>query len=194
MNKLYFLLTLTIIACNTPQPETEEVPNYDHLPEVLLAGLEAHGGIDRWQEMQTLEYDLMKDSITEHQLIDLKSRKVLLSTNPATYTLGFDGQEVWVSPEKAAFPGNSARFYHNLYFYFYAMPFIASDPGINYEVMKNDSLNGELYDAVKISYNAGVGDAPDDEYILYFDKESHQMEWLLYTVTYYTGEKGTRYN
>lgn len=193
MNKLYFLLVLVIFACNTPQPEAEEVPSYDHLPKTLLAGLEAHGGIDKWYEMQTLEYDITKDSIIEHQLIDLPSRKVLMNTNPDTYTLGFDGKEVWVSPERVAFPGNSARFYHNLYFYFYAMPFIAADPGINYEEMPNDSLNGEAYDAVKISYNAGVGDAPDDEYILYFDQASHQMKWLLYTVTYFSGEKSTRY-
>jgi len=194
MNKLYFLLALLVIACSTPQTETEKAPSYDHLPEILLAGLEAHGGINKWQNMQTLEYDLTKDSMIEHQLIDLQSRKVLLSTNPDTYTIGFDGKEVWVSPNKAAYPGNSARFAHNLYFYFYAMPFIAADPGINYEELPNDSLNGEVYDAVKISYNAGVGDAPDDEYILYFNQETHQMEWLLYTVTYFTGEKGTRYS
>ncbi|MEM8526331.1 MAG: DUF6503 family protein [Bacteroidota bacterium] len=193
MNKLYFLFALAIIACNTPPLKQEEIPNYDHLPKTLLAGLEAHGGIEKWYEMQTLEYDLIKDSIVEHQLIDLASRKVLITTEPETFTLGFNGQEVWVSPEKAAFPGNSARFYHNLLFYFYAMPFIASDPGINYEEIPNDSLNGEVYNAVKISYNEGVGDAPDDEYILYFDKETHQMEWLLYTVTYFSGEKSTKY-
>ncbi|MEM0994884.1 MAG: DUF6503 family protein [Bacteroidota bacterium] len=196
MDKFYFVVLLFTIACsapNTTEENSSSAPDpTEQLPATLQAGLEAHGGLATWQQMRTLAYDIDKDSTTtEHQLIDLQNRKVLLSTDD--YRLGFDGKEVWVLPNKAAFGSRSARFYHNLLFYFYALPFLAADPGINYESM-TDTLNNEAYDAVKLTYDAGVGDAPDDEYILYFDQKTHQMEWLLYTVTYFTGEKGTKYN
>ena len=34
--------------------------------------------------------------------------------------------------------------------------------------------------------SSGVGDAPEDEYIICYDPETKRMEWLLYTVTYYS--------
>jgi hypothetical protein len=162
------------------------------MPKELLKGIEAHGGLERWNEMQTWEYTITRNEQPEHHFIDLKSRKVLLSH--ADYKLGFDGNEVWVSPNKAAFGKGSPRFYHNLYFYFHAFPFIMSDPGINYEVLPKKELNGKLYDAVKISFNAGVGDAPDDYYIAHFDPDTHQMHLLLYTVTYFKGKPGDKFN
>lgn len=194
MKKLYYCLFCMAVACATPTVEEQSTTTpINPLPEILERGLEAHGGLAQWQQMRTLEFDIQKDSTTvEHQLIDLQNRKVLLRTDQ--YQVGFDGQEVWVAPNKAAFGSRSARFYHNLLFYFYALPFLAADPGINYEALPNTKFNGKTYDAVKLTYNEGVGDAPEDEYILYFDSASHQMEWLLYTVTYFTGQKGKKYN
>ncbi len=171
-----------------PEPTTATVP----LPDLLQSSLEAHGGLDRWESMKTMAYTVERREKPERHLIDLQTRKVLLTHED--YKLGFDGQEVWVSPNKAAFGDGSARFYHNLRFYFVAMPFIVSDPGIKYEVLSEKELNGKKYDALRITYNEDVGDAPEDEYILHFDPETHQMEWLLYTVTYYTGQPGERYN
>jgi hypothetical protein len=69
-------------------------------------------------------------------------------------------------------------------FYFYAMPFIISDPGTNYETVAPTELDGKIYNGLKVSYNKGVGDSPEDEYILYFDPETNKMAWLAYTVTF----------
>ncbi|MEM1328003.1 MAG: DUF6503 family protein [Bacteroidota bacterium] len=195
MSKFYFLLLALLIACSSPETteETTFTPQPD-LPEVLVQAIEAHGGWETWQSMSSMQYDIAKDSMTtETHLIDLQNRKVRITTKPEQFTLGFDGTDVWIAPDLAAFGESSARFYHNLLFYFYAMPFIVTDPGIQYETVEGDSLNGKIYDALKVSYDGGVGDAPDDEYILYFDKETHQMEWLLYTVTYFSGEKSDKY-
>ena len=80
------------------------------------------------------------------------------------------------------------RFYHNLIFYFYAIPFVLADPGINYEVLPDRTINGKDLTAVKITFNEGVGDAPDDYYIAHFDKTTNELYLLLYTVTYFSGE------
>ena len=196
---ILFVFALAIFACQETQApaqqsaaEVKESPQLPTLPEALARGLEAHGGLERWQKMRSLEYDIDRGGSAEHQLIDLHNRKVRLSHE--NYTLGFDGKEVWVAPNKEAFGKGSARFYHNLIFYFHAIPFVLADPGIQYEELPQKAFEGKLYDAVKISYNDGVGDAPDDYYIAHFDPETHLMKWLLYTVTYYSGTPGEKYN
>ena len=172
------------------KPQMKE--RYEHLPAGLLAGLEAHGGVDSWKKYGTLSYDLTKRGGSEKLLTDLHTRKVLLTL--ADYQIGYDGQDVWISPNKAAMGGGSPRFYHNLNFYFFALPFVFADPGIRYEVLADREIGGKVYDAIKISFDDGVGDASGDYYIAHFDQETHQLYLLLYTVTYFSGESNENYN
>ena len=199
-----FTVSIIVLFFSSCTPETQSVdesqeseevavvapPNY---PNLLIQAFNAHGGLEQWQSMSTLDFAIDKDGQPEQHIVDLKSRKVIIEYGDQ-YRIGFNGKDVWVAPNKAAFGKGSARFYHNLRFYFVAMPFIVSDPGIKYEVLPQKNINGKNYDALSIKYNEGVGDAPDDEYILHFDPETHQMEWLLYTVTYYSGKPETKYN
>ena len=74
------------------------------------------------------------------------------------------------------------------------MPFVVGDPGAYYEVLGPRTLNGQAYNQVKVSYQENVGDAPDDNYIILSDPESNQMKWLMYTVTYRSGEPSERYS
>jgi len=186
---LFFSL---LLACSTPQVPISQSIGNQPLPEILKAALEAHGGLDQWSKMNTLKYTIERNDKPEQHLIDLKSRKVLLTHDD--YKLGFDGKEVWVTPNLEAFGKGSPRFYHNLIFYFYAIPFVLADPGINYEVLPQKEIEGQTYNVLKISYNEGVGDAPDDYYIAHFNTETNLMDWLLYTVTYYSGEKSEKFN
>jgi len=188
IKKQYFLLVVIVLfgsACNTVKVKPQQA-KVTPLPSLLTKALTAHGGLANWQTMNTLEYTLERNQKPEQHLIDLQTRKVLLKHED--YQLGFDGQEVWISPNKEAFGKGSPRFYHNLYFYFYAIPFVLADPGVRYEVLPQKEIQGQLYNALKISYGAGIGDAPDDYYIAHFNTDTNLMEWLLYTVTYYSGE------
>ena len=196
----YCLLAISILpACkqsvdidrSIATSEAGEDSLIDQYPQELIDGFNAHGGLKNWKKMKSLSYSLLNDDKKEIHKVDLQNRKVNLE-NP-DWSLGFDGKEVWVSPSKEAFGNGSPRFYHNLIFYFYAMPFVLADEGIIYEVLPKDSLNGKLYTPIKISYNVGIGDAPEDEYIAYFDAETHIMGALLYTVTYYSGNKSDKY-
>lgn len=189
-NWILFLF-LIIGACSTPKlPLTQ--PTTKQLPDILKVSLKAHGGLAQWNKMNTLKYTIERNDKPEHHLIDLKNRKVLLTHDD--YKLGFDGNEVWVTPNLEAFGKGSPRFYHNLIFYFYAIPFVLADPGINYEVLPQKEIEGQTYNVLKVSYNEGVGDAPDDYYIAHFNTETNLMNWLLYTVTYYSGEKSEKFN
>lgn len=197
MKNITLLLALfVLVSCNNQSTadsqESESVsvvkPKW---PEVFSKGLAAHGGIEKWNEYNTLSYELANPN-KQDQLIDLKTRKVRITDS--LYVLGFDGEEVWVSPDLAAFGTRSPRFYHNLYFYFFAMPFALADPGINYEDIGEQVINDITYRGVKVFYNQGVGDSPEDFYIAHFGLDSGLLEVLLYTVTYYSKESHEKYN
>lgn len=184
--------TLFLLALHSCQEDASPPAHWSNIPAPLMEGLDAHGGLEQWTNMKTMEFSIPKGSNRELHRIDLPSRKVQIS-HP-DYTIGFDGNEVWVSPDKEAFGSTSARFYHNLIFYFYAIPFVLADPGINYEVLPERSINGRDLIPVKVSYDSGVGDAPDDYYIAHFDKDSKELYLLLYTVTYFSGETNERFS
>lgn len=177
-----FISLLILTSCSNKQPGSDRATHY---PEQITKIFNAHGGFNRWEEMKTLKFS--KDN--EHHLIDLQSRKVLVEGEKRT--IGFDGTEVWVVPDSLT---NGARFYHNLYFYFYSMPFVFGDPGIVYEDVGVRELFGMNLRGIKISYNAGVGDSPKDNYILYYDESSNFMKALMYTVTFRSQESSDKYN
>lgn len=185
------LLTLVVVACSAPTQEQPavEVPTRT-FPANLKKGFDAHGGIENWDAFRSLKFDVVREEGNEKQLVDLKSRKVRIET-PA-YTLGFDGDEVWVTPDSAAFSGN-ARFYHNLLFYFFALPYLAADPGVNLSEAGKATINGITYDKVLMTFGENVGDSPKDQYVLYFDDQGI-MRLINYSVTYFDENRATQYN
>jgi hypothetical protein len=182
---LFAFLAATLSQCKKAATETEAKVQTQH-SESIEKVFDAHGGYNTWAEMQGLEFTLANG---ERHQIELKSRKVLVEGEKRT--IGFDGTDVWVVPDSLT---NGARFYHNLYFYFYAMPFVLGDPGITYEDVDSRELFGMNLRGIKVSYGDGVGDSPKDNYILYYDNESKQMRALMYTVTFRSQEASEKFN
>jgi len=160
-------------------------------PETISKVFKAHGGIEAWNAKQSLYFEIEKDGQNEKTTTDLKSRRSLIDAE--TFMIGYDGSDVWLKEKDTATYKGNAKFYHNLMFYFYAMPFIVGDDGINYELVDALVHEGKEYPGIKISYEAGIGDSPDDEYVLYYNKETNNMAWLAYTVTFYSKEKSPNF-
>ena len=180
---LFFLLfTIVFLISSTA---------YAQQSDVFENALDAHGGLETWQSFQTLSYDLNSGDNSERHTIDLYSRKT--RQEHASYTVGYDGNDVWVAPNLDAYSGNP-RFYNGLHFYFFALPFVLADPGVNATPMGQQELSGATYDVISFTFNDGVGDSPKDEYIGYFDASSHRLHLLLYTATFMSQTKSTRYN
>lgn len=193
MRKIVFLIGivyLTACSTNTQQNNKEagealyERPKHhsDRISEIF----DAHGGFEKWSEMKSLSYIKGEEST----VTNLQNRKIRLES--PNQIIGFDGENVWISPD--TLDASRARFYHNLYFYFYAMPFVVGDPGVFYEDVEPREIEGKIYDGVKVSYDSGVGDSPKDNYILWVDPATNLMEWLMYTVTFRSGEASESYS
>lgn len=191
-----FVLAVLLVSCKQNNSSSEGnaapvIPAKEY-PATIAATFKAHGGIDKWNAMNNLCFTMEKEGGNETHTIDLKSRKARIETDK--FTLGFDGEKVWLDQDSTYFAPQRARFYHNLMFYFYAMPFVLGDDGITYTTEKPLEFNGVSYPGTRISFGANVGDAPDDEYIIYSDPKTNEMAWLGYTVTYGKNEKSDRFS
>jgi hypothetical protein len=202
MKKLILLLAilLSITACKNDKKTTADDPRAEGMeldstetsnvkevekpkeyPAQLQAMFTAHGGLNHWKKMNNLCFEMKGKSGEETHTVSLPDRKTKIESKD--WSIGYDGKGVWLLKHDLGYEGNPV-FYHNLMFYFYAMPFIISDPGTNYETVAPTELDGKIYNGYKVSYNKDVGDSPEDEYILYFDPETNKMAWLAYTVTF----------
>lgn len=188
------LLALTIGACK-PSVKKEEVKvetpvkiekSEKEFPETLEGVFKTHGGLDAWKDQRTLVYEMPKSDFTETHTIDLLTRKDRV--DGGKFSMGSDGEKVWLLDTEEQYKGD-AGFYHNLMFYFYAMPFVLADDGIIYQEAEALEYDGKTYPGVNISYESGIGASSKDEYYIHYDPDTHQMAWLGYTVTYRTGEK-----
>ncbi len=194
MNKLtILLLILGISACkqNTKPTKLEEPVQQEiseskaKYPDAMVKVFDAHGGLEQWKKQRTLSFVLPKPELSETHTIDLWSRRDRIDTEQ--FSMGFDGEKAWLLDTGENYKGD-AGFYHNLMFYFYAMPFVLADDGIIYTKAEALEFEGKNYPGLKIAYRSGVGASSKDEYYIHFDPETHQMAWLGYTVTYRTGE------
>ena len=197
-NVVVLILLISILACKnktTPTVDYSE-ENLDVTtsiyPENITKVFDAHGGLDNWNAMKSLEFTMKKPNGDEITTTDLKNRKSLIEM--PKHTIGFNGEAVWLKNKDTATYKGNPRFYYNLMFYFYAMPFVLADDGIMYEDVAALEFEGKSYPGIKISYQSGVGESPEDEYILYYDPDTHKMEWLGYTVTYFSKEKSIEFH
>lgn len=192
--KKILLLLIVVIAVSCKKETKKDVKKEivvevkkENFPEELGKVFEKHGGIKAWRKAQVLSFNKGEEVHTS----DLHSRKIVI--NSPKYSLGFDGKEVWLDEEtKGDYKGNPS-FYYNLYFYFYAMPFVLADDGITYTKVDDLFFEGTNYPGYKISYASDKGTSPDDNYIVYYNPKTYQMEWLAYTVTFRSKKPSDKY-
>ena len=192
--KKILLLLIVVIAVSCKKETKKDVKKEivvevkkETFPEELAKVFEKHGGIKAWRNAKVLSFNKGEEVHTS----DLHSRKIVI--NSPKYSLGFDGKEVWLDEEtKGDYKGNPS-FYYNLYFYFYAMPFVLADDGITYTKVDDLLFEGTNYPGYKISYASDKGTSPDDNYIIYYNPKTYQMEWLAYTVTFRSKKPSENY-
>ncbi len=158
---------------------------------MVLASIDYHGGLINWLDKGALTYhfqygDLkgIKPARDTWQAIDIwssRARHQLMSDRSIEF--GWDGHEAWSTADLSDKGGNP-RFWSLTPYYFIAVPFVMADPGVKVATAGQGSLEDKTYDLVKVTFEAGTGDAPDDYYILYLDTETRRMGAVRYVVSY----------
>ena len=65
--------------------------------------------------------------------------------------------------------------------YFFMLPYGLRDPAVNAELLDSVTIEGRVYDRLKVTFDrTGGGVDFDDEYIYLFDRKSGQLDYLAY--------------
>ncbi|MTB51169.1 DUF6503 family protein [Lewinella sp. W8] len=208
----FFALAIFLLACgsdNLPPsaddapPETEAVsPHQSRIEaatarlkaspegELVLQAIDAHGGLERWYAQSPLYYHFnyqpLDGGTARNTFIVndyLRSRSHHYLATDTTQQFGFDGREAW-STTGDKIGGMNPRFWSLTPYYFVGLPFVLADAGINFSSLPETEMNGNIYKLVKVTYDTGTGDAPDDYYVLYLNQRTGQLDALRYIVSY----------
>jgi len=165
--------------------------NVTEAGKIVWKSMEAHGGLDTWYANGFLsfrfDYQPLDGSTRRntYQVIDTWNNKARHTDYAdSTSSFGWDGKEAWVKAKDSTTFKYDTKFWALTPLYLAAYPFILDGEGVQLELLKQKVYKGNLQDVVKITFDANVGDAPDDYYILYFDVETHVISAIRYIVSY----------
>jgi hypothetical protein len=157
--------------------------------KIINAMISAHGGMEKWRKAPTVSFeDEFLQAGTQQPTISQVSveqgrRRAYLDFPASKSRITWDGTEAWSENWQAPIP---PRFLALLNYYFLNLPWLSMDRGVNLA----EPGKGKLWDdpteyiTVKMTFDAGVGDTPDDYYILYIDPKSNRLKACEYTATY----------
>jgi len=198
----------TLSGCGEPAPgsagwieaqasEARERLSASEGGRMVLASIEAHGGLEAWYAAPTSAYVwdysnipsnmhfssyLVADNRTRHVYHDLLTFGTPGEVEEVDASFAWDGTDAWISPAERQQP--NPRFWALTGYYFQSIPFVMADPGVQFRILPPEELNGVPHRRVMAYYEAGVGDSPGDIYVLYLDPDTEQVAAVVYTVTY----------
>ena len=181
-------IVLAAVVCLAPAAASARMAqtSASGFAESFAAPIERAHGLEAWrakralQAQITVEFDgkrvlegtMLFETGAGRCRMELKTGQVLV----------WDGRKAWVGPAGAAFPG--ARFHLLTWPYFLAAPMKLRDPGAILTEAGSMSLHGRPLPAAKLTFGAGVGDTPDDWYIVYRNPETQRLKAMAYIATY----------
>jgi hypothetical protein len=152
----------------------------------FVKSIEAAVKLDKFQKQEAISFDIDlifggKSSLKGKVISATNSAWVKLIKDDGTTVL-FDGDQVWITP--AAKNNSRARFDVFTWQYFFMATFKLSDTGTIWENLGllNYTKDRQL-PASKLTFKDGVGDASDDYYVVYKNKEN-LIEAMGYIVTF----------
>ncbi|MCH7664475.1 MAG: hypothetical protein IH936_00885 [Acidobacteria bacterium] len=156
--------------------------------EIVDAMIEAHGGMEVWRQAPTVSFvdelapagaEETRSSVTVEQ----SRRRAYIDFPGTEMRLGWDGEKAWSENWQLPFP---PRFLALLNYYFLNLPWLVKDPG----VVLSEPETARLFDdptdyvTIRMTFEAGVGDTPEDYYVLYIHPETNRLAACEYIVTY----------
>ncbi len=150
--------------------------------------IEAAHGMHAWTEKEAVACDITVTlggarMLSGSMTYETGRGRVRIETENGA-TLVFDGERAWVSPSAAQVP--MVRFQLLTWPYFLAAPFKLRDPGTYLTPHGRRQLDGVTHVTALLTFDVGIGDSPDDWYVIYQDPDTDRLAALAYIVTYGT--------
>ena len=200
MKKVIFILAIVFLAaCQSKQQKKEELKPLT-AKETLNQAIEAIGGAQNFYNKKTVTYDYEyrapegPNAITlvgkETYMFDGERSYATFTTHSLTGTNGkvvegYNGTDAWVTFDGKVSDNEQAngvaRFLRKTNYYWFTMFYKLLDPGVNQELLSDQTLNGKAYKRIKITFGDNVGDG-QDTYVVYVNKETKLIEQFLFTI------------
>jgi hypothetical protein len=179
-------LTLVLAALGTVLPARAAFAAEPAGAAAFATSVEAAHGQKAWRAAKALHARLSLTFGGRPALVGT----VLFRTNLAASRIEledgtvavFDGASAWVAPASSKL--ERARFHLLTWPYFAALPMKLRDPGSHLQVLGERALRGRTYEAARLTFDPGVGDTPEDWYVLYREPTSGRLAATAYIVTY----------
>ncbi|MFC5193641.1 hypothetical protein ACFPIK_17845 [Algoriphagus aquatilis] len=187
--KLSFLIISLFLLASCEEKNTTPDLRLNQ-PEEFKKLLDAHGDWTKWVAAESFSFAMVHETTLEweNHYISLTDGKTRIDAD--LFQAGNDGEKVWVSPNRQAFPGQSVRFYHRLYSTFLSLPYILTDTSTQVKKIENQTFNGTSFEAFEATLKPGTHPGPSDRYVLLKDPETGRLAWVLYAVTFF--DKGNQ--
>lgn len=196
MKKIFItaLVSLGFVACQSNSIESnnqEEDINKEEVQDTtaFYHSIEKAHNAEKWYAQEVFKTNL--------ELVfggNVRFRGVMYTTPDGGKTrmesedgavMVFDGQNAYISPDTSSY--QRARFDVLTWPYFLTAAYKLSDPGTKIEKQGIRQLNGADFEAARLTFEANVGDTPDDWYVLYKDSTTNYLAAVAYIVTYGKG-------
>ena len=174
----------------TPPPETETPPApTSAAPQIVLDMIAAHGGMDAWRATPTVSFEdefVMPGGGTptiSRVTVEQGSRRAYMDIPGTNMSAIWDGKTAWGKNWESPLP---PRFLVLLNYYFLNLPWLTMDPGVKLTETGHARLwdDPTEYATVKMTFEPGTGDTPDDSYHLHIDPATKRLKAVRYVVTY----------
>ena len=182
-----FASLLLIVSCKKAPAKTKQIEENPQpvVEKTFAQKIEVAHKKDAFLTKEAVQFD----AVIEFGGNEIFNATITVSTTSdiakITYKNGdemfVNKENIFVSPSLENNPG--VRFHAYTWSYFFLYPYKLSDNGTkwNADFKTNEAEN--IFDVAKLTFEANIGDAPDDWYIVYTDKKKHLLEHLAYIVT-----------
>lgn len=177
----FIALLVFLFSCteknSAPDPRLNQSGEFKQL-------LDAHGDWSKWIEAEAFSFAMVHETTLEweNHYFNLKKRQARIDAD--LWQIGNDGEKVWISPNRENFKGQSVRFYQNLYYSFFTLPYALTDTTVTVTPIADQLVNGVSYKALEAIQGPGSNTGPTNRYILLQNTESGRLEWVIFAVNY----------
>lgn len=152
----------------------------------FTASIEQAHNKEAFNNAQAISYDFSVSfggnnrlTATITQLTDFSKIRI----DKKTWTsIIYDGNEVFVNSRNDDYKG--ARFDIFTWPYFISLPYKLNDNGTQWSNEKKNKWGDAQFDSAKLSFDSGIGDTPDDWYVVYKNPETNVLEGAAYIVSF----------
>jgi hypothetical protein len=191
LRALQFVVVLTAVLIGTVGVRADDMSM--SAQKVVQQMIEAHGGLQKWNEATALSYTYIFYMPGAPEQVDpwwvvkstteIKTGRAIQDWPMDEATLVFDGKEAWTTNWKR---GNPPRFMAYFDYEKLTLPWVTQRMGVKLSAPGRAKLpkDEKEYITVTMTFEPGSRITPKDEYTMFIDPETYLLKAMRYALTY----------